>query len=232
MSTDRRRREAAGERERELSRRERKRVPSRARLTCAHDEGGQRTAHRSARVHARALRHEQREREGRTRVEMSRSRSTPSSCTARHAFPPVVRDRPAREGLESAHHRVVEATRRAGVREARVGRGARERRRGGRGRTCSPTPAEPTRPTRSAPCTFLSLVEGRARVWKPAPVSREVGSTRFADEDASRWLWAVGEGAWWCGRSTEVLESGAGRQARPKSCAQSGGRVDEERGGA
>ena len=54
MSNDRRRREAAGERRDELSRRERKRVPSRARLTCAHDEGGQCAAHRGARVHARA----------------------------------------------------------------------------------------------------------------------------------------------------------------------------------
>jgi len=44
MRIDRRRREAAGEREAELSRRERKRVPSRARLTCAHGKGGQRAA--------------------------------------------------------------------------------------------------------------------------------------------------------------------------------------------
>jgi len=56
MSVDERRREAAGKRESELSRRERKRVPSRARLTCAHGQGGQRAAHRSARAHARACR--------------------------------------------------------------------------------------------------------------------------------------------------------------------------------
>jgi len=105
---------------------------------------------------------------------VSRSRSTASSCTARHARPPIVRDRSARDGLESAHCRVVEASRRAGVREARVRRGARERRRGGRGRTCSPAPVEPARPASSAPRAFSNLDEGRARVRKSPPVSREV----------------------------------------------------------
>jgi len=163
---------------------------------------------------------------------MSRSRSTASSCTARDARPPPLRDRPAREGLELAHRRVAEAFRGAGLREARVERGANRRRRGGRGRTCCLAPVEPARPAPSAPWTVLILGEGRTPVSKSPPRVERGRSTRCADEVAPRSLSGVGEGAWWCRRSTEVLTSGAGHQARPKSGAQSAGRVDEERGGA
>jgi len=106
---------------------------------------------------------------------MNRSRSTASSCTARDARPPPLWDHPAREGLELAHRRVAEAFRGAGLREARVERGAREGRRGGRERTCCPAPVEPARPAPSTSCTVLILDEGRPPVCESPPVSREVG---------------------------------------------------------
>jgi len=172
---DQRGRDAADEREGELSRREREEgaiegaTDLRARWRRSARSSQRRTSARSS------LWHDQRERGGRTRTEMNRSRSTASTGGARQARPPVLRDCPAREGLESAHRRVVEASRRSGVREARVRRGARERRRGGRGRTCSPSPVERARPAPSAPCTFLSSSKGAHESGSRRRESREVG---------------------------------------------------------
>jgi len=121
-----------------------------------------------------SLWHEKSKQEGRTRTEMNRSRSTASSCTARHARPPVVRDRPAREGLESTHRRGLEASRSWSVRGT-ADEGGQEEERGGRGRTCSPAAAEPICPASSASCTFSGPVEGRPLVYESPSVSREVG---------------------------------------------------------
>ena len=74
-----------------------------------------------------SLWHEKSEQEGRTRTEMNRSRSTATTGAARQARPSVLRDRPAREGLESTHRRVVEASRGAGACEGGPTRGAKRR---------------------------------------------------------------------------------------------------------
>ena len=143
---------------------------------------------------------------------MNRSRSTASSCTARHAFPPVVRDRPARDGLKSAHRRVLEASRGADAGERRPKRGAKRRRWGGRGRTCSPAAAEPARRRSSASGTFLVLDTARPPFHESPPVSREVGRRgslmRTRRGGSGRWARASG------GAGEAVAPSGRNR-ARP-----------------
>jgi len=70
----------------------------------------------------------------------------------------------------------------------------------------------------------------RASTGPRAAANVERGrSTRLDDEDAPRLFCAGGEGGWWRRRGTEVLASGAGREPRPKSSAQSGGRVGRGR---
>ena len=106
---------------------------------------------------------------------MNRSRSTTSSCTARDAHRPLLRSRCTCEKVKSAYFRVVTMSRGPGGGERRARRGAKARRWGGPGRTCSPAAEKPARAAPSSSCTFLDLDNGHAPACKSSPVSREVG---------------------------------------------------------
>jgi len=220
MRIERCRREAASEREAELSRRERKRVPSRARLTCAHGEGGQRAVPIRAAVHVRAY---GTSRESRRDVQGPR-RAARGGPPARAPPDPPVRplceiDLHARGSskLIVAYQRRLEA-----LACARRGWRGRQGEEVGRTRTHLLSRCSGVRPPCSERVLYLLGPRRKPCTSPRGAVGVERGrSTRLADEDAPTWLWAVGEGGWWCRRSTHALASGAGRQAGPKTSAQS-----------
>ena len=167
-----------------------------------------------------SLWHEQREREGRTRTETNRSRSTASSCTARRAHHPLcgaaLRTRGSSKLIVASLKRLEELAR------AREGEEGGQEEEAGRTRTHLLSRSSSARP----PCfkRVLCLLGPRRKASASLRVAVGVErgrSTRFADEDASRWPWAVGEGGWWRRRCTEMLAIGADHEPRPESSAQS-----------
>ena len=163
---------------------------------------------------------------------MNRSRSTASTGAARQARPPVLRDRPAREGLESAHRRVVEASRGAGACEGGPTRGAK--RRSGEDEDAPALPLQQSPPTllqarlvpsRTSP---KGVRQSTSRRRESREVGRRGSLMRTRRGGSAPWARAAGGagGAQRCWRVVQVANRG------PKSSAQSGGRVGEERRGA
>ena len=167
-------------------------MPSRARRTCAQREGGQRAAHRSTRLHARARStggESRRDAHGPERAAGGRPPAPGPHDTP--AVPSCAPDAPARGSsqLNVASSKCLDDL--AGTREGRRG----EARWGG-GEEDAPALPPLQSPLALLPRS-LYLLGPRKKPCTSPEVAAEVErgrSTRLADEAAPRWFWAVVEG--------------------------------------